>query len=85
MVPRSIDMIRTFLDFFAVDTSPGDHQHDMSVESEGLPAAFVKMVATGAAAGLKDAAAKVVRDAYDALSTLVRGRHQKHQNVGKCR
>jgi hypothetical protein len=32
---------------------------------------------------LKDTAEKAVKDAYDGLITFLKGRHQKHQNVGK--
>src|SRR5208282_1375113 len=57
----------------APDTSAGDH-HDIPVASKDLPDAIVATVATGAAAGLKDAVAKGVMDAYHGVITLIKGR-----------
>jgi hypothetical protein len=65
-----------------VDTSAHVH-HNVPVSSTGLPDVFVAATATGTAAGLKDVAEKAVKDAYDGLITLLKGRYQKHQNVNK--
>jgi hypothetical protein len=77
-----VDLADTAPGATTVDTSAGD-LNDIPVVSKDLPDAIVVTVATGAAAGLKNAVARAVTDAYDGLITLIKGRYHKHQNRGK--
>jgi len=62
---------------------PRRDDHNVPAALTGLGGAIIATVTNGAAAGLKDTAEKAVKDAYDGLITFLKGRHQKHQNVGK--
>ena len=77
------DLAGTAQDVSAVDPSAGGHDHNIPAAIKGLRDAIIGTVTTGVAAGLKDTAAKAVKDTYDGLNTLVKGRYQKHQNVRK--
>jgi len=77
------DLVDTAPVASAVYTSAGDHHLNILAASETSPDAIVAEIAMRATVGLKDIAEKAMKDSYYGLITLLKGRYQKHQNVGK--